>query len=114
MRYGTRIEGHAGLKLAVPTALPQNMRGRVVELRSLRTDPDHRSGGEATRLMLATTLEADIHRYFLMLHVDPDEDSPLDREQLANWYHRFGFTTIQAEPMLMVRPCVSGVRNGTH
>jgi N-acetylglutamate synthase-like GNAT family acetyltransferase len=114
MKYGTRIEGHASLKLAVPTALPQNIRGRVVELRSLRTHPDHRGAGEATKLMLATTVEADMHRYFLMLHVQPDEDSPLDQAGLANWYHKFGFSTIQADPMLMVRPCVSAVRNGTH
>lgn len=106
MKYGTRIEGHASLKLAVPTALPNKMRGNVVELRSLRTDPDHRDKGEATRLMLSTTLEADMMRYFLFLHVQPDEDSPLDKEKLANWYNKFGFSTIQADPLLMVRPHV--------
>lgn len=114
MRYGTRIEGHASLKLAVPTALPDNMRGNVVELRSLRTDPDHRGQGDATKLLLSAIMEADINRYFLFLHVQPDEDGPLDKSALANWYHRFGFTTIQADPLLMVRPCVSGVRNVRH
>ena len=109
MRYGTRIEGHASLKLAVPTALPSAMRGKVVELRSLRTEPDHRGEGHATNLMLATTLEADMHRYFLFLHVKPDEDGPLDEARLANWYNKFGFTTIQADPLLMVRPHVGAM-----
>lgn len=109
MKYGTRSEGHASLRLSVPSALPDKMRGDVVELRGLRTHPDHRGNGDATRLMLSTTLDADMWRYFLFIHVEPEDDSPLDKAALANWYHKFGFVTIQADPLLMVRPNVGAM-----
>jgi GNAT superfamily N-acetyltransferase len=99
---GTRTHGHASLKLAVPTALPDDLRGPVVELRSLHTRKDKRGQGEATALMADVCNEADKARRFLFLHVKPD--GPMGTEALANFYIRNGFHPIQAEPLLMLRP----------
>lgn len=113
MTPGSRSEGHASLTVNVAKALPQKMRNNVFELTNVRTDPDHRGKGEATNLMLSTCLDADVAGKFLLVQVDPDEDGPLDRQQLADFYMQFNFVPIQAEPvLLMVRPCVSWVNYG--
>ena len=99
---GTRTLGHASLKLCVPTALPDDIRGPVVELRSLHTRKDKRGKGAASALMQEVCQEADKRRRFLLLHVKAD--GPMDTEALANFYIRNGFTPIQAEPIVMLRP----------
>lgn len=105
MRYGKRTYGGARLMLVIPTALPAKMRGRVVELRGLYTKPESRGVGDAINLMLATTTEADMGGYFLFLAVEPAAGT--DRQRLLNLYLRHGFLPIQADPLLMTRPCVS-------
>jgi N-acetylglutamate synthase-like GNAT family acetyltransferase len=110
MKLGTRTYNQASLKLGVPTALPAAMRKSVIEVRAVHTDPDYRGNGQATQLMLNTMLEADMNNRFLMLHVKPGEDCPLDQQKLAQWYLSLGFVPIQSEPeTLMVRPCVGKV-----
>lgn len=109
MNYGQRIQGNSSLTLRVATALPQHMRGKVIEVHDLRTHPDHRGNGEAHSLMLATTLEADMNNRFLLVCVEPGGDSPMDAKQLGNWYLSHGFVPIQSDPMLMIRPCAGRV-----
>lgn len=102
MKYGERRSGHARLRLAVPSALPATMRGKVVELRSLYTAPAHRGQGHATRLLEAVTAEADRTGYFLFLAVEPKGE--ISAIELAQFYRKHGFLPIQPEPLLMVRP----------
>jgi N-acetylglutamate synthase-like GNAT family acetyltransferase len=109
MRYGPRTNDGASLKLAVPTALPLKMRGKVVEVRGLRTMPDKRGQGHASDLMLSVCVEADIARTFLFLAVEPDDDGPLDAKALCQFYMKFGFLPIQSDPPLMTRPFVGAL-----
>jgi GNAT superfamily N-acetyltransferase len=99
---GPRSNAYASLKLAIPTALPKDMRGPIVELRSLVTRKDKRGKGFASALVAAVCEEADKARRFLFLHVKPD--GPMDTEALGNFYIKHGFQPIQAEPLLMLRP----------
>jgi N-acetylglutamate synthase-like GNAT family acetyltransferase len=109
MKYGERSFAHAKLRLCAPTSLPVHMRGSIVEVRSLRVPTAHRREGMANQLILNLTAEADINKAFLFLAVEPAGDGGPDRAELASFYDRHGFIAIQAEPLLMVRPCV-GVR----
>lgn len=104
MRYGERVNGAARLILAVPTALPRHMRGPIVEIREFQTDRGARGLGHATNLMLQTTMEADLGKYFLFLCVEPEDDA--DKQRLLTFYERHGFLAIQAEPILMIRPWI--------
>lgn len=104
MRYGVRTKGHASLKVGVAKALPQHMRGSILEVSHVRTEPEYRNQGEAKMLMLDVCLDADVDEKFLLVLVEPDSDSPMDLEALTNWYASIGFAPIQAEPLLMVRP----------
>ena len=99
---GTRTLGHASLKLCTPTALPDDIRGAVVELRSLHTRKDKRGQGYANALLRKVCMEADRERRFLLLHVKPVDG--LDAEFLRVLYARNDFVPIQAEPMVMMRP----------
>lgn len=110
MKYGERTFGHASLRLCSPSALPLHMRGKVVELRSLRTDPEQRRQGHADQLLRLVTVEAERSKKFLLIKVEPEAESVgpggPDREALAAFYDRHGFVAIQPEPLLMVRPCI--------
>lgn len=110
LKYGPRTNGPASLRLCVPTALPQEMRGPVVEIRSLSVPEADRRQGHASALMLGTTIEADLAQAFLFLAVEPESDTPT-RAELAEFYARHGFILIQNKPaMLMVRPHIgSGI-----
>jgi len=108
MRYGERSNGYASLRLAVPRGLPREMRGPVVELRDLKTNPPSaRRQGHARDLMEKVTAEADRDRFFLFLHVDPTGD--MNAQDLLIFYGRLGFVPIQAEPLLMVRPFAGAI-----
>ena len=106
MTPGTRTHGHASLKVGVAKALPQAMRRQVMEVSAVRTEPEYRNRGDAGALMFATCTDADLAGKFLLVHVEPAPDSPLDQQRLAEFYARFGFAPIQADPLLMVRPCI--------
>jgi GNAT superfamily N-acetyltransferase len=105
---GPRSNAYASCKLAIPTALPKDMRGPIVELRALATRKDKRGKGFASALVAAVCEEADKARRFLFLHVKPDCDfeceKALTTQELANFYIKHGFQPIQAEPLLMLRP----------
>lgn len=106
MKPGVREHGHATLKVGVAKALPMHLRSQVYEISSVRTEPEYRQRGDASMLLFSTCTDADLAGKFLMVHVQPDGDSPLDRNRLAEFYSRFGFQPIQGDPLLMVRPCI--------
>ena len=99
---GQRSNAYASCKLAIPTALPKDMQGPVIELRSLKTRKDKRGKGFASALLAEVCEEADKARRFLFLHCEPEDG--LELEPLANFYIKHGFQPIQAEPLLMLRP----------
>lgn len=99
---GKRANAYASCKLAIPTALPDDIRGPIVELRSLTTRKDKRGQGHAKALMADVCAEADKAGRFLLLHVVPD--GPMDAHALAKFYVGNGFYPIQAEPIVMLRP----------
>lgn len=109
MKPGLRTSGHASIKVNVAKALPQHMRANVFEVSHVRTEPEYRGQGHATNLMMKACLDADLAGKFLMVHVQPDSDSPMDLNRLAGFYGKFGFAPIQADPLLMVRPCVGKI-----
>lgn len=103
----TITHGHASLKINVAKALPQHMRDNVFELTHIRTEPEYRNQGDATGLLLRVCLDADLADKSLLVQVNPDTDSPMDKAELTNWYGQHGFAVIQEAPVrLMVRPCV--------
>ena len=110
MKPGAITHGKSSLVVNVAKALPQNMRGHVYEISNVRTAPQYRGQGEATALLLKTCNKADAAGKFLLVHVEPDSDSPVDTQGLVNFYGGFGFKPFQASPaLLMVRPCGGGV-----
>lgn len=113
MKLGVRKQGHASLKVNVAKALPQHMRADIRELTQVRTEPEYRGRGEARDLMLAVCLDADVDEKFLLVHVEPADDSPMDKEALANFYVSLGFQPIQSEPLLMVRPHIRAAIAGS-
>ena len=65
------------------------------EVTHLQTSEDARGQGHGGALMRDICAEADKARCVLMLTADS--------RRLADFYARFGFKLIQAEPLLMVR-----------
>lgn len=96
MPVGPRTKNSASARIAVPRSLPPHLRSQVRELVAVKSD--NPGNGEADALLDAICCEADETKTALMLMVDGG-----DRERLANWYQRHGFTPIQAEPLLMAR-----------
>lgn len=96
MPVGPRTKNSASARIAVPRSLPLHLRSKVRELIAVKSDNPGK--GEADALLDAICCEADETKTALMLMVDGG-----DRERLANWYQRHGFTPIQAEPLLMAR-----------
>ena len=96
MPVGPRTKNSASARIAVPRSLPPHLRSQVRELVAVKSDNPGR--GEADALLDSICCEADETKTALMLMVDGG-----DRERLANWYQRHGFTPIQAEPLLMAR-----------
>ena len=96
MPVGPRTKNSASARIAVPRSLPPHLRSQVRELVAVKSDNPGK--GEADALLDAICCEADETKTALMLMVDGG-----DRERLANWYQRHGFTPIQAEPLLMAR-----------
>jgi N-acetylglutamate synthase-like GNAT family acetyltransferase len=96
MPVGPRTKNSASARIAVPRSLPPHLRSKMRELVAVKSD--NPGNGEADALLDAICCEADETKTALMLMVDGG-----DRERLANWYQRHGFTPIQAEPLLMAR-----------
>ncbi len=74
----------------------------VLEVVRVWTDPEQRKQGFATELLKSIIEDADIEGAVLMLNPKPFGQVGL--ENLAPWYERFGFATIQTKPVrLMAR-----------
>lgn len=104
MILGAKTFGNASCKLSTTKQLPVDMREHVVQLSHLYCDPEHRGQGDATELVSMVCREADDANKTLLVHVQPYGEIELSRSQLSEWYAKhFGFTPIQAEPLLMAR-----------
>jgi predicted GNAT family N-acyltransferase len=107
MKYGPRQYMGATCLISVAKALPHDMRGDIVELSKLRTDPQFRRQGYAHELMLTVGVEADMARKVILLKVADGEIGGASKSDLVNFYMRHGFMPIQADPLLMARPHVA-------
>lgn len=96
MKPGKRQLGPCTLKLSYSQIVESPLRGGLFEVSHLATAEEHRGKGYATRLMDEVCQEADDNRKVLVIR--PDE------EWLEEFYERFGFVEIQANPVLMARP----------
>lgn len=104
MRLGKRIFGAASCRLGRTSHLPAHLRDDVVELSALFCAPEQRRQGFARALVHQLCAEADEVGTLLLIHVQSYDEGGMDADQLALWYHvQFGFSAIQAEPLLMAR-----------
>lgn len=99
MQIGPRTHKRASLRIADPTALPEDMRSQVREIVSLTSED--RGKGHAKALMWQVCAEADRHWITLLLKVEPGQDT--EAEKLEQFYAKLGFKRIQDEPVLMAR-----------
>lgn len=100
MTPGLRHHREASLRVAIPEGVPEDMRDRMRELVSVKSEV--RGEGHARALMYQVTAEADRAGFVLMLKVEPFADG-LTAEQLERFYSSFGFERVQDEPVLMAR-----------
>lgn len=93
---------HSSAEVVVNTQLPASLNG-VLEVVRVWTDPEARKQGYATELMKSITEDADIEGVVLIL-TPRTFGKTAGLEDLAKWYARFGFQTIQTTPVkLMAR-----------
>jgi N-acetylglutamate synthase-like GNAT family acetyltransferase len=95
--------GPASVRISYSQAVPPPMRGKVRELSSFVTDAAHRGHGFARALMDQLMHDADELGLMLLVVVEPFDESPMDQQNLAQWYERMGFAVIQADPLVMAR-----------
>jgi hypothetical protein len=100
---GKYQRGYATCMVKASVQVPQEMRAGLREISKIHTPIAHRRNGDATQLLMAVCEEADTQGFVLLLHVQPYGEPDLGASQLTDWYERFGFQTIQAEPHLMAR-----------
>lgn len=103
MKPGTRQHGPATLKVSFNTSVPAHLRGGLLEVTHVFTPEQHRGKGFASLLMQKVCAEADEAGKVLLLMAKPYDEGGLDRDELREWYGRFGFKRIQADPVLMAR-----------
>lgn len=75
---------------------------RLRQLTRVYTPPECRRRGDMRWLLCEVVLEADRERTVLVLEPDPFEESPLDADALELLYRKFGFQTIQREPVVLM------------
>lgn len=103
MKTGLIKTKFASCEICESPALPEHMRGRVLEVTAVQVARKHRRRGNATALLRMVCAQADVAGKTLLLQVAPFEDA-MTAEQLQRWYgDRFGFAVIQQEPLLMAR-----------
>lgn len=100
---GKYQQGHATCELKRSTQIPTDMRDGIRELVKLETPVKHRGKGYASALLKSICDEADTQCIVLMLHVQPFGDYDHSSSQLEDFYAKFGFMVIQADPRLMAR-----------
>ncbi len=92
---------HSSAEVVINHDLPASISG-VLEVVRVWTDPEARNQGFATELMKSIIEDADIEGCVLILR--PNTFGKVGLENLAEWYERFGFSTIQIKPVqLMAR-----------
>ena len=94
-----RIQDDKG-KIIVSCSVRDEPDGKRV-IWSLSTDSEHRRNGYATQLM-KFICEKFIN-YDLFLTCDPMDDKPMDKEQLAKFYRKFGFEFYSNQDFWMMR-----------
>jgi hypothetical protein len=100
MTIGLRRYQGATARLA---QLPALLDDRVLQILSLETADYRRRMGDAAKLLKMLVEEADISSTVLVLEPRPYRgDSPLDAQALIAWYRRYGFRTIQTEPIILM------------
>lgn len=105
MKPGIRQHGPATLKLSFNAGVPAHLRGGVLELSHLLVPDQHRRQGYASLLLQKVCAEADKAGKVLLLMPRAYDVPAMDREQLQDFYRRFGFDVIQERPVtLMARP----------
>ena len=106
MNIGLREHKSASLRVAVPEALPEEMREHVREIVGVKSE--ERQQGHARALMYEVCTEADGYWITLFLHAKPFADG-MTQEQIERWYAKHGFVKIQdhtddgAHAVLMAR-----------
>lgn len=93
MKTGLRTHESASLRLSFSQTVEPHLRGGLRELSHLVSNEPGK--GHARQLMSNVIEEADEAGVTLMLTADT--------EQLADWYSRLGFMTLQESPKIMVR-----------
>ena len=103
----TYRHGAASCHICRSEALPVSMRDKVLEVSRVQCDASRRREGIASRLMRSVCTHPDNIGQAVMLSVVPGDDSPLDANQLQEWYSSFGFGILQqatdTTPAIMVR-----------
>lgn len=91
---------HSSAEVVANANLPESLAG-VLEVVRVWTDPEARRQGYATELMKSIVQDADIEGVVLILTPRPFGKSA-GLEKLAKWYERFGFSTIQKQPIVLM------------
>lgn len=101
---GPRIFGKARLVLAPCDFVKLELQQGIRQVKDFLVEHSKRRQGYGTKLMQRVCTEADGACIVLLVHVEGFKNPTMDDDQLAAWYARFGFRTIQEEPArLMVR-----------
>jgi GNAT superfamily N-acetyltransferase len=103
MKLGKRQFGAATCKVGSSIQIPKHMRDGIREISAVYVPPEQRRQGFATKLIEQLCQEADEAGLVLLLHVQGFSDEQIGNGNLRDWYTRFGFAPIQAEPLLMAR-----------
>jgi GNAT superfamily N-acetyltransferase len=105
MKIGWRRQGEARLFLRKSTAFPKDLSRHVLEVRGVETPLEHQRQGLATMLLQSVCAEADRTGTVLVLWPAPwGVNESMTQQQLIDWYAKFGFESIQPNPVLMARP----------
>lgn len=104
MKPGLRMHGPASLKLSYNTQVADHLRGGLLEITHVITPEQHRKQGYASLLMQKVCAEADEAGKVLLLMPQPFDMPELSKDELTDWYSRYGFDVIQESPVrLMAR-----------
>jgi len=91
---------HSSAEVVVNPSLPPALSG-VLEVVRVWTDPEARGQGFATELLKSITEDADIEGVVLIL-TPRIFGKTAGLQDLAKWYERFGFSTIQRSPVVLM------------
>jgi len=94
MKPGTLTLGNASLYLGYTQIIPPNKRGFAREITDFHVPEECRGQGEGTALLADLCDQADDERILLLLKADT--------KRLENYYHKFGFVTIQDDGAIIL------------